>query len=89
MIRLDPKFKQKKGQMIREGRLKKNLTQKRLAETLGVSPKLLSNIEKGRANLPRDKVKTLVSIGILNEEDFAILCLNACRRDIDAVLGRN
>jgi transcriptional regulator with XRE-family HTH domain len=62
------------GNRVRSLRLERGLTQEKLAEELGVTPRYLAGIERGERNLTLDSVDSLaqqlgVSTGSLLTED--------------------
>jgi repressor LexA len=54
--------KQRVGQKIREARLEKGLTQKELAERLGVVKSVISEYEKGNQNLTIETLDKVASV---------------------------
>ena len=57
------------GNRVRSLRLERGLTQEKLAEELGVTPRYLAGIERGERNLTLDSVDSLAQqLGVLTRD---------------------
>jgi transcriptional regulator with XRE-family HTH domain len=59
------------GDYVRDARHKAEMTQRQVAEALGVREQMISQIEVGRNNIPPEDYEKLVSVLGLDKEEFA------------------
>lgn len=80
------------GKRIRELRRASELTQEQLAERVGMSPKYLSNVERGRENVGLDKLFRIAralevdTFELFNFQQRGELDLTAIREEIKRVV---
>jgi len=79
-----------KGRRIREARIAKGLNQKEVAEQIGANPATISNIEKGRMGVTRERAEALGPVLDVDPDDLAeVVSLSLLRRleSIEFLLG--